>query len=105
MGGGFTVVPADLVTGSQAVSGHADGFAAIGETFSGATSSGTEFGSTSVSGQVSDLTSRFSALHGQEFGAAHRVLKGAASALHDSGQNYTNTDRAVTTATQSIVTR
>jgi hypothetical protein len=105
MSPGFSVVPSDLVTGSQAVSGHADGFAGIGETFSGAASSGTEFGSTSLSGQVSDLTSRFSALHGQEFGAAHRVLKGTATALTDSAQNYTNADNAASTATQSIVAR
>lgn len=105
MGGGFSVRPGDLETGSAAVSGHASGFADIGETFSGATSSGTEFGSTSVSGQVSDLTSQFSSLHGQEFGAAHRVLKGAATALHDSGQSYTNADNAVSTTTHSIVTR
>jgi hypothetical protein len=104
MTGGFSVVPGDLETGSQAISEHADGFASIGETFSGATSSGTEFGTMPVSGQVSALTTRLSAVHGKEFASAYRLLKGGAVAVHDSGVNYAKADAAATFAAQNIVT-
>jgi len=104
MSGGFSVVPNDLVTGSQGVSGHADRFGSIGETFSGATSSGTEFGTLSVSGQVSTLTSRLSALHGQQFGSAHQALKGAATALQTAGQDYAAADYNASFAAHNIVT-
>lgn len=102
--GGFSVVPDDLATGSLAVSGHADVFGSIGETFSGATSSGTEFGALPSSGQVSDLTTRLSVLHGQQFGSAQVALKGAASALHYTGRNYTAADQGAGFAAHNIVT-
>jgi hypothetical protein len=104
MSDGFRVIPGDLETGSQAISEHADGYASIGETFLGATSSGTEFGTLPVSGQLSGLTTRLSTVHGSEFGAAYRVMKGGASAVHASGVNYAKADAAARFAAENIVT-
>ena len=103
MNGGFSVTVSALESGSSAISSRAEDFGNVGTSFAAGASSGSEFGTMSVSGQLSGLTSRISAVHGSQFGAAQHFLSATADALDTAAQDYANTDQAVATATKAVL--
>jgi hypothetical protein len=103
MSGGFSVTVSALEAGSAAISSRAGEFGSIGGGFSAGGSSGSEFGTMSVSGQLSGLTSRLSALGGSQFGAAQRFLSATAGALEQARQAYASADEGAATAALAII--
>jgi hypothetical protein len=103
MSGGFSMVASALETASEAISGRAEEFGSVGDSFSGSGSSGTAFGNTSMSGQLSEVTSRFSTLHGGQFGAAQRFLNATADCLSKAREGYVSTDEAVGQTSATLV--
>jgi len=103
MSGGFSVTVSALETGSSAISSRAGDFGNVRASFAAGASSGSEFGTMSVSGQLSGLTSRLSAVHGAQFGAAQHFLSATAGALSTAAQDYANTDEAAATASKSVL--
>jgi hypothetical protein len=81
-------------------------FGTTAETFPAGASSGSEFGTLpSVSAQLSSLTSRYSALGGDQFSAAQKFLSATASAVGTARQNYVKADAAAAKAARAIVKR
>jgi hypothetical protein len=103
MSGGFSVTVSALEIGSSAISSRAEDFGNVGASFAAGASSGSEFGTMSVSGQLSGLTSRLSAVHRGQFGAAQHFLSATADALDQAGKDYAKTDEAAATASKTIL--
>jgi hypothetical protein len=92
MSGGFSLKFSGLDACSQSMGEQAGQFGAISDSFSGSPATGSAFGSISVSGQLSSLTSQLHEAHGRQFGSAAEFLSATERALDTARQGYAKTE-------------
>lgn len=89
---GFNVDFNALDVCQQTLGDRAGQFGAVGDNFSQEPAGGSNFGSLSASGRVSQLTSQLSSAAASQFSSAEAFLRAAERALDQSRKNYSLTE-------------